>query len=155
VQRPGLYFPFIHVRDDDWLKAAALYWLSVRRLVPRGYPKHDSLTAQTFFDAAILRDEAPDSLIDTTAWDLLRILRKNADLLIRDYSIARAYDDWDGRVWGTHSEYEREPQLGWIHVTKFPRQVVSYLSREGLAQHGRDESSEPWIGLPRYSPVPT
>jgi Family of unknown function (DUF6236) len=147
VQRPGLYFPFIHIRDDDWLKAAALYWPSVRRLVPRGYPKHDSPTAQTFFDAAILRDEVPDSLIDSTAWDLLRILKQNADLLIRDYSIGRAYEDWDGRVWGTHSVHEREPELGWIHVTKFPPHVVDYLSSKGLARHGRAESSDPWIGL--------
>ena len=68
MQRPGLYFPFIHVRDDEWLKTAALYWPSVRRLVPRGYSKHDSPTAQTFFDAAILRDETPDILIGSTAW---------------------------------------------------------------------------------------
>jgi hypothetical protein len=75
------------------------------------------------------------------------MLRQNADLLIRDYSIGRAYDDWDGRVWGTHSGHEREPQLGWIHVTKFPSDVVDYLSSMGLARHGRDESSDPWIGL--------
>jgi hypothetical protein len=149
VQRPALYFPFIHVRDDDWLKTAALYWPSVRRLVPRGYPKHDSPAAQTFFDAAILRDEVPDRLIDATgqARELLRILRQNADLLIRDYSIGRAYEDWDGRVWSTHRGHEREPQLGWIHVTKFPPHVVDYLSSKGLARHGRAEPRDPWIGL--------
>lgn len=147
MQRPGLYFPFIHVRDDDWLKTAALYWPSVRRLVPLGYPKHDSPTAQTFFDAAILRDEAPDNLIDSTAWDLLRTLRQNADLLIRDYSIYRAHEDWDGRSWGAQTEHGREPQLGWIHVTKFPPHVVDYLSSKGLARHGRAESRDQWIGL--------
>jgi len=107
-----------------------------------GYPKHDSPTAQTFFDAAILRDEAPDDLIDSTAWDLLRTLRQSADLLIRDYSIHRAHEDWDGRSWGAHMEHGREPQLGWIHVTKFPPRVVDYLSSKGLARHGRAESSD-------------
>ncbi len=50
MQRPGLYFPFILVRDDDWLKTAALYWPSVRRLVPSAIPsttvrlrKHSSM----------------------------------------------------------------------------------------------------------------
>ena len=147
MQRPGLYFPFIHVRDDDWLKTAALYWPSVRRLVPLGYPKHDSPTAQTFFEAAILRDEAPDDLIDSTAWNLLRTLRQSADLLIRDYSIHRAHEDWDGRSWGALTEHGREPQLGWIHVTKFPPRVVDYLSSKGLARHGRTESSDSWVGL--------
>ena len=64
MRRPGLYFPFIHVRDDDWLKTAALYWPSIRRLVPRRYPKHDSPTARTFSDAGILRDEVPKSLVE-------------------------------------------------------------------------------------------
>jgi hypothetical protein len=147
MQRPGLYFPFIHVRDDDWLKTAALYWPSVRRLVPRGYPKHDSPTAQTFFDAAILQDETPDILLDSTAWDLLRTLRQNADLLVRDYSIQQAHEDWDGRPWGAQIEHGREPQLGWIHVTKFPPRVVDFLSSKDLARHGRSDPSDPWIGL--------
>jgi hypothetical protein len=142
-----LVFPFIHVRDDDWLKTAALYWPSVRRLVPRGYPKHDSPTAQTFFDAAILQDETPDILIDSTAWGLLRTLRQNADLLVRDYSIQQAHEDWDGRPWGAQIEHGREPQLGWIHVTKFPPRVVDFLSSKDLARHGRADPSDPWIGL--------
>jgi hypothetical protein len=117
--------------------------------------KHDSPTAQTFFDAAILRDEVPDSLVDSTAWDLLRILRQNADLLIRDYSIGRAYEDWDGRVWGTHTGHEREPQLGWIQVTKFPPHVVDYLSSMGLADMGEPNQVIHGLAFIRCSPVPT
>jgi hypothetical protein len=59
MQKPALYFPYVHIRDDEWLKAAALYWPSVHRLVPHGYAKHDSVTAQVFMDARILRDEEP------------------------------------------------------------------------------------------------
>jgi hypothetical protein len=50
MDKPALYFPYVHIRDDEWLKAAALYWPSVRRLVPHGYAKHDSATAQVFVD---------------------------------------------------------------------------------------------------------
>jgi len=32
MEAPGLYYPYIHIRDDDWLKGAVLYWPSVRRL---------------------------------------------------------------------------------------------------------------------------
>src|SRR5580700_11419841 len=134
--RPGLYFPYIHVRDDAWLKIAALYWPSVRRLVPFGYVKHDSPTAQLFFDAEILRDEVPGSLVNSMTWDLLRILKDNADLLIQDYSIERAHADWDGRQWGEPTGPERAPQLGWIHATKFPPHVANYLSNIGLARRG-------------------
>jgi hypothetical protein len=156
MQQPGLYFPFVHVRDDDWLKVAALYWPSVRRLVPRGYAKHDSPTAQTFFDARILLDEAPEELIYSMAWDLLRTLRENADRLMRDYSLDRAYADWDGQPWseGTAPHWGN-PALAWIHLTKFPRGVVKYLCDMGLAHQGRSGGRagcdprvrEEWIGL--------
>ncbi len=147
MRRPGLYFPFIHVRDDDWLKTAALYWPSIRRLVPRRYPKHDSPTARTFSDAGILRDEVPKSLVDSMAWDLLDTIEQNADRLVADYSIERAFTEWDGREWSEGSEEGRAQQLGWIHVTKFPGHVADYLVEKGLAHRGRDTTHDPWVGL--------
>ncbi|MGW4682614.1 hypothetical protein ACWEOS_29480 [Micromonospora taraxaci] len=154
MQEPGLYFPFVHIRDDDWLKMAALYWPSVRRLVPADYIKHDSVTARTFFDADVLRDEDPGRLMPALGWDLARALRMNADRLLRDFSLARAYADWTGE-----SQFQGgpdgEPQLGWIHVTKFPMDVLQQLCEMGLARVGR--SSDPvwghsgppadWIGV--------
>jgi hypothetical protein len=129
------------------LKTAALYWPSVRRLVPLGYSKHDSPTAQAFFDAGILRDEVPEDLLNSMAWNLLQILYESADSLMRDYSIEHAYAQWDGTHWGEGSGGDHVPQLGWIHVTKFPPHVVNYLSDIGLARRGRTASSDPWIGL--------
>lgn len=65
MQQPALYFPYVHIRDDEWLKAAALYWPSVRRLVPHGYAKRDSATARAFANVAVLRDEEPGYLLDS------------------------------------------------------------------------------------------
>ncbi|HZN75060.1 MAG TPA: hypothetical protein VFC00_25775 [Micromonosporaceae bacterium] len=154
MQEPGLYFPFVHIRDDDWLKMAALYWPSVRRLVPVDYVKHDSVTAQTFFDAHVLRDEDPEQLMPALGWDLARALRKNAARLVRDFSLARAHADWDGEA-RLEGGPDRDPQLGWIHVTKFPMDALRQLSQMGLARVGR--SSDPvrghagppadWIGV--------
>ena len=31
----GLYHPFIHFKDDDWLKLSALYWDRMARIVPQ------------------------------------------------------------------------------------------------------------------------
>jgi hypothetical protein len=144
----------VHIRDDGWLKAAALYWPSVRRLVPFGYAKHDSSTAKTFFDAQILRDEDPQELVGMSTWNLVTALRDHADDLVRNYSIDRAYADWDGRSWAEGSGPDQElPALGWIHVTKFQPKVVDYLSSIGLAQRGHTmdgrHSGQPenWIGL--------
>lgn len=41
-----MYYPYIHIRDDNWLKAAALYWPRLARLTPEGFPQYDSETAK-------------------------------------------------------------------------------------------------------------
>ncbi|MGW4486457.1 DUF6236 family protein [Amycolatopsis sp. NPDC004368] len=55
----ALYYPYIHVRDDRWLKYAALYWPKLGRLRPRGYPTDDSPVSRA------LRTEA-EWLVDIT-----------------------------------------------------------------------------------------
>ena len=155
MQQPGLYFPFVHIRDDEWLKAAALYWPSVRRLVPAGYSTHDSPTAQTFLQAQVLMDEDPWELLSTLEWDLARALQVNAALLVRDYSLDRARADWKGHSWAESAGPNWEvPALGWIHGTKFPPDILTNLSEAGLAVRGRHGldwrdpgSPEQWIGL--------
>jgi hypothetical protein len=34
----SLYYPYIHVRDIDWLKCTLLYWDGIRRIVPNNFP---------------------------------------------------------------------------------------------------------------------
>lgn len=51
MQRMGLYYPYIHFRNEQWLKLAALYWPGISRVVPDGYRVQDSRTA------AVLADE--------------------------------------------------------------------------------------------------
>ena len=42
VPRMAVYYPYIHFRDDRWLKVAALYWPRMVRLVGVDYPTRDS-----------------------------------------------------------------------------------------------------------------
>lgn len=147
MRRPGLYFPFIHVRDDDWLKGAALYWPSIRRLVPAAYRKHDSPTARVFADAGILGDEDPAGLVDVTANALFEALSRNVRVLARHYSVEHAYRNWDGRSWGETELPEHRPELGWIHATKFPPRAIGTLTERGLAVRGRDSEFDPWVGV--------
>ncbi|GHH50488.1 hypothetical protein [Lentzea cavernae] len=50
----AFYYPNIHVRDDTWLKYAAMYWPKITRLVPDGYRTADSPTAVEFVRAGVL-----------------------------------------------------------------------------------------------------
>ena len=40
----GLYYPFIHFRDESWLKLTSLYWDRMGRIVPEGYGLRDNDT---------------------------------------------------------------------------------------------------------------
>jgi hypothetical protein len=151
VQEPGLYFPFIHVRDDDWLKGAALYWPWIGRLSPEGYRKHDTRTALEFAEARVLRDQDPGMLLYNLQWDLLDALRRNSKRLQADYSIECAYRDWGGRSWGSAEDPGHAEELGWIHISKISRNVLDYLVRHNLAAVGRGvediRTGGKWIGL--------
>lgn len=155
MERPGLYFPFVHIRDENWLKVVALYWPWVGRLVPTGYVKHDSPTSLALADAEFLRDHEPWRLVPGVFHDLLEGIRRNADELVADFGSERAALDWDGRRSHDGSPGHREhPELGWIHCTKFPRGVVEHLFELGLARIGRwgeldrhGGRPEEWVGL--------
>ncbi|MFF4785746.1 DUF6236 family protein [Streptomyces griseorubiginosus] len=41
MQRIGLYYPYVHFRKEQWIKAAALYWPGLARVVPRGFRVSD------------------------------------------------------------------------------------------------------------------
>jgi hypothetical protein len=47
----SVYYPYIHIRDERWLKVAALYWPRMVRIVSPDYPTRDSQLVE------ILRDE--------------------------------------------------------------------------------------------------
>jgi hypothetical protein len=50
MPRIGLYYPFIHFRDEEWLKLAALYWSNMGRIVPHGHRLHDSRVVRQLSD---------------------------------------------------------------------------------------------------------
>jgi hypothetical protein len=51
VRDIALYFPYMDVQDDTWLKAAALYWARLGCLAPTGFAQDETRTAH------ILREE--------------------------------------------------------------------------------------------------
>jgi hypothetical protein len=157
VHLPGLYYPYIHVRDDEWLKAAALYWPSIRRLVPGGYSTHDGPTASAFSSAGILRDVDPSGFAANLGPQLCQAIMAQAPHMVRRFSIDMAEREWRGQRWGDSGSLDYEfPWLGWIHLTKIPGMLRERLIELGLAYQGRPEHSDrlpsgqrprEWVGL--------
>lgn len=142
MQPHGLYFPYIHVRDDNWLKTAALYWPTVRRLVPHRHQTRDSPTARVFAEAGVLGSEDPRKLLATAGLDLLMALRANADQLASRYRVVPG----DGPAHVDHDTARGvfvpagHKHLGWVHLDKFPFGAVDMLVGHGLAVRGRDSA---------------
>jgi hypothetical protein len=65
----ALYYPYIHVRDERWLKMALLYWDRIRRIVPHGFkPEHDARYGSTAaVNAGLVESTPPDRYITAAA----------------------------------------------------------------------------------------
>lgn len=161
MQRAALYFPYIHIRDDNWLKAASLYWPSVNRIVPQGYPKHDSRTAAAFADDGVLRDVDPGWRMGRFSLDLASAIHTNIDEVANQYGLPQAYGA-DNHASGRHMwESWQDATFAWIHFQKIPGALVdllvdrnvavrgnSQVNEEGhLVLHGQPTLPEEWIGM--------
>ncbi|WFB11340.1 DUF6236 family protein [Streptomyces sp. LX-29] len=79
----ALYHPYVHVRDDRWLKTAALYWPRLARVAPTGYPLTDSDTALILDDElGFIVTVSPDTAAQAVAPLFLELLRTQQDRLV-------------------------------------------------------------------------
>jgi hypothetical protein len=148
----ALYYPFIQIRDDEWLKLAALYWPALYRLVPHHYTEQNSPTERALVDASVLKALDPRATANDAAEELAVAAAGNAELLARDYSIERAYADWDGSSWAQVSQALGErPGLAWLDCEKFSGGIVGDLENMGLGRPsygGADPDYQgEWVGL--------
>jgi hypothetical protein len=159
MDRPVLYFPYMHVRDDNWLTAAALFWPSVVRVVPPGLKPRDSPQSRSFAEAGLLTSIAPDHVAYEGAHDLLSAILNNAEGL-RDrftiHSSSPMRDDDAFSPWMRGTAPPSLPkQLAWIHVVKIKPSTLDALEDLGLTVRGEapptgsDEALNygDWIGM--------
>ncbi|MGC2194514.1 MAG: hypothetical protein WA628_07550 [Terriglobales bacterium] len=58
LDRDALYYPYVHIKDVNWLKATLLCFPNVRRMVPLNYQPNDSEEIKEFCQIAGPRGEA-------------------------------------------------------------------------------------------------
>ena len=126
----GLYYPCIDIQDDVWLKAAALYWPVLGRMVPAGHAGSGSRTAK------ILRDELnffvdidPRRYSHRVSIEFESFVMENEDSLRRLYAIPYHATPHEALKVGALAL-----KLEWIYVnSKMDKHLVIELQRLGLA----------------------
>jgi hypothetical protein len=145
----GLYYPFIHFRNEAWLKLTCLYWDRMGRIVPKDYPLRDSDTVSALKDGGYVLDYQPlpggDQLLAATAFQ--RLLADHGEQLRQRYGLHLA-DSWpdDPATVGWRSAHFGSPKLGHVFGEKIPPAFVEQLIELDLAVRGGRHDPY-WIGM--------
>lgn len=151
VDRYALYYPWIHIRDENWLKGALLAFRQVRRIVPFQFTVKDGAITNSYCNLRgpdnnpLLQPVyvAADRVRETQQWLRGRIAA-NLDQLVASYSEPK-----------TPLEWQSGPEAFEMHV----RKIVDDDLRELLLQHDLawysrepgESDSDMWVTMhPRF-----
>jgi uncharacterized protein DUF6236 len=77
----GLYYPYLHFQDEGWIKAAALYWDGMSRIVPYGMRLNDSDEIKRFEQDGFVRSESPHKAASAIEQPFRELIRTRGDAL--------------------------------------------------------------------------
>jgi hypothetical protein len=143
----GLYYPFIHFKDDNWLKLSAVYFDKMYRIVPSGYKTEDSDTVRALEDFVdVVRPEWARPAFGETFAQFIDQYHK---LLVERYGVARA-DQWDAKPQkmvppAAGGPSGIDPRLSYIYFEKMTPELGERFLRSGLARF--DPGDDRWMGM--------
>jgi hypothetical protein len=142
-----LYYPFIHVRDEAWLKLSALYWDDMTRIVPKTYTPRDTRDVRALEDAGVLKRIDPANYEEPVGELFSLLLERHASKLAARYDVSRR-DGWPEnrerfglRLGNTRTS---SSSLAFIHGSKLEPALTEQLLKRKLALPSRDRR---WLGM--------
>ena len=146
MARRCLYYPFIHFRDESWLKLSALYWDDVTRIVPRSYATRDNREVRALEDADVLKRVDPGAYEAPVGQLFELLLRRHRAGLVRRYDIAKrdSWPDNQDRFGVGAAGRVSSKSLAFIHCSKLEPALIEQLLQLRLALPSRDKS---WLGM--------
>ncbi|MET8809152.1 DUF6236 family protein [Streptomyces sp. NPDC004546] len=162
LERVGLYYPYVRVRDELWIKTAALYMPKLARIVPSGYHLVDSPTVRALNDElGFVESVDPMRIAQQLAPVFLDLLEQYEPALRRWYRIAgdagdlssigehprrqdsRPHQPWALRATLPWQRAEGGQALTEIHCGEVDDRLRAALLDSGLAV----QSSPRWITM--------
>jgi hypothetical protein len=161
VPTTGLYYPFIHFKDDGWLKLTALYWDKMARIVPSSYRRvggsrivleRDSYVTRELAEIDFIRNVSPSEVTYPVSLLWQQLLSRHAADLRTEYDVAKR-DTWEPDPATAAYAQHRDPRLAYVHSSKLDEALVRQLQSESLAM-AHNEGGEIWAGVhPRLAAV--
>lgn len=141
----AFYYPYIHIRDDTFLKYAALYWPVITRLVPPGYQPTDSPAAAAFGRAGVLCNLAADAALPVPRRFFDMVASRANEL--RDRFGIEHRDRWPVRTGISAAAGPGiDPRLTYLHYGKLSVPMVSTIVANGLGVRHSGTGGE-WVGM--------
>lgn len=144
VSYVGLYYPFIHFRNEGWLKLTALYWDSLRRIVPSGAGVHDTDEVKRLVDDGFIQNKKPYDAALQISYPFRDLIAVHGDTLHAQFAVAKR-DSWPDDPHTRLYAPGRDPKLAYVFDQKMDRQLLSDLFGAGLIASRSDDPR--WIGM--------
>ncbi|HYD40221.1 MAG TPA: DUF6236 family protein [Anaeromyxobacter sp.] len=143
----ALYYPFIHFKNDGWVKVAALYWDKLGRIVPYEYVTEDSDTVKAL--GSFVTTLRPGWVLPEFAQSWVEFVTQHGPKLKAKYALSHR-DQWP-----VLPETERpprpggpsgnDPRLGYVFVEKMSEDVYRAMKQSDLCS--TDTPRGQWIGM--------
>ncbi len=138
----ALYYPFVHFRDKQWIKLAALYWPHIARMVPAGYIKRDpDIVKALNQELGLVVDVSPATAAQAVAPIFIEFLEKYGERLRGQFPI---HDNYVTHMWP--AGWIGEPGYALIWGGEISETLVTALVDAGVGAWSRGEGS-PWLAV--------
>lgn len=148
----GLYYPFIHFKDDNWLKLSALYWDKMARIVPMSYPRKrqagviegDSRVAQDLAEIGFVRNLSPEAYTYSVGRRFLELIEIHGPRLRKSYDLKHK-DRWpEDKITALYAEL-RDKRLAYVYAEKINPSLFEQLQELNLAAPHNEGGN--WLGM--------
>lgn len=168
AQEIALYYPYIHFRDEEWLKSAILYWPRVARIAPTRSGPRDSELVRTLCDTGIVINAQAGSATKDVSEQFAKFVLKYQGSLANSYGLDRqlivsattvgsrsfGHDEAASQTLHVNSaaplrQKPSELDYVWIDEGAMEGNLIADLSELNLVERRLTRDGVPWLAMNR------